>query len=325
MPTQKLATSVYFELNDGHRIPALGMGTVPPDDPSLVKQQIIEAVKAGYRHIDTAWYYTTEKYVGEALKELFAEGVVKREDLFITTKVWHSFWHNPEKSLDQSLEALGLDYVDLFLQHWPICTHGDENGRPVRPMTFWNMPDYDDDPVTGTKFIEVYNKIEDIKINTSKVRSVGVSNYSIPKLKALLPKVKKYVPVVNQVEAHPHLPIQDLFDFCAEHKIIIEAFSPVGSTGAPVAKDPFIIKMGEKHGVTSNEIINAYHILQGRVVIPRSTNPERIRTNVRLPQLSKEELHELYELGEKNPRRYICDPWGYGLSHKYWKGDTLSK
>lgn len=95
--TIKKATDVYFTLNNGIKIPALGLGTVPSGDPSGVKDQVVTAIKAGYRLIDTAWYYGTEKYVGQALKEVFDEGVVKREDIFITTKVWPSFWHSPEK------------------------------------------------------------------------------------------------------------------------------------------------------------------------------------------------------------------------------------
>ncbi|EDK37690.2 hypothetical protein PGUG_01788 [Meyerozyma guilliermondii ATCC 6260] len=325
MAQNKFATEITFDLNDGSKIPALGIGTVPPDDPSQVKDIIITAVKAGFRLIDTAWYYGTEKYIGEALKELFDEGVVKREDLFITTKVWHSFWHSPEKSLDTSLSDLGIDYVDLFLQHWPICSKGGPDGTPSKPMADDENVKYDDDPVTGTKFIDVYNAIEDIKANTNKVRSVGVSNYSITKLKQLLPKVKHFVPVVNQIEYHPQLPQQDLVDFCAEHKILIEAYSPVGGTGAPVLKIPYVKELADKYGVTVNEIVNAYHICEGRIAIPRSSNYDRIKNMVRLPKLNKEELSALYKIGEGHPVRYVNDPWGYGIGFKWWKGDTLSK
>ncbi|KAK7684126.1 hypothetical protein QCA50_012770 [Cerrena zonata] len=321
--SQKLATEIDLPLNDGHRIPALAIGTLPPDLPQRVTAQVITAVKAGYRHIDTAWYYGTEKYVGEALKHLFAEGY-KREDLFITTKVWHSFWHSPEKSLDKSLSDLGISYVDLLLQHWPVCSHGDENGLPSEPME-GDYVKYDDDPVTGTKFIDVYNAIEDIKLNTNKVKSVGISNYSIPKLKQLLPKVKKFVPAVNQIELSPHLPQKDLTDFCDQHKIIVSAYSPVGGTGAPVVKDPYVVELATKYGVEPNDITNAYHILNNRVSIPRSFNHDRIKKAIILPRLTKDELDSLYKLGEENPRRYTNDPWGYGLGFRWWDGDTLSK
>ncbi|KAK6457322.1 D-arabinose dehydrogenase [Scheffersomyces xylosifermentans] len=320
----QLATSVKLTLNNGKTIPALGLGTVPSDDPSDVKDQVITAIKAGYRHIDTAWYYGTEKYVGEALKELFDEGVVKREDLFITTKVWPSFWHSPEKSLDISLATLGLDYVDLFLQHWPVALHGDENGLPAQPRDKDGNLIYDDDPVSGTKFIDAYHSLEQILDNTTKVKSIGVSNYSLHKLKQLLPKVK-HIPVINQIEYHPQLPQQDLVDYAEKNGIQISAYSPVGSNGAPVLKLPLIQELATKYDVTVNEVANAYHILQGRSSLPRSSNLERIKTIVRLPSLTKEELASLYQVGVENPTRYINDEWGYGLGFKWWEGDTLSK
>ncbi|EGW32900.1 D-arabinose dehydrogenase [Spathaspora passalidarum NRRL Y-27907] len=320
----QLATKVDLKLSNGKSIPALGLGTVPPEDPSELKQQVITAIKAGYRHIDTAWYYGTEKYIGQALKELFDEGVIKREDLFVTTKVWPSFWHSPEKSLDKSLEDLGLDYVDLFMQHWPVALHGDENGLPPAPKHDDGSLWYDDDPVTGTKFIETYHKMEDIIDKTSKVKSIGVSNYSIPKLKQLLPKVRKYAPVVNQIELHPQLPQLELVDYCKSKGIVVVAYSPVGSNGAPVLKVPLIQELAKKYDVTTNEITNAYHVLNGRGVLPRSSNLERIKTIIRLPQLSEDDLKKLDQVGLQNPKRYICDSWGYGLGFRYWEGDTLS-
>ncbi|CAK9439655.1 uncharacterized protein LODBEIA_P37550 [Lodderomyces beijingensis] len=325
MAPAKKATDVYFTLNNGNKIPALGLGTVPSDDPADVKDQVVTAIKAGFRLIDTAWYYGTEKYVGEAIKQVIAEGIVKREDLFITTKVWPSFWHNPEKSLDQSLETLGLDYVDLLLQHWPICLHGDENGQPTQPKDEEGNLKYDDDPATGTKFIDVYHTLEDILDNTSKTKAIGVSNYSIPKLKQLLPKIKKHVPAANQIEYHPQLPQQDLVDLCTEHKIIVECYSPVGGPGAPVLKLPLVQELAKKYDTSVNEIVDAYQILNGRVALPRSSNLQRIASITGLPELTKEELDELYQIGAKNPTRYTNDPWGYGIGFRWWQGDDKSK
>ncbi|CAH6719639.1 NAD(P)H-dependent D-xylose reductase [[Candida] jaroonii] len=324
MVQHNLATEVDIKLNDGNTLPALGLGTVPSDDPSDVKNQVVAAVKAGYRHIDTAWYYGTEKYIGEALKQIFEEGIATREDLFITSKVWPSLHHDPEKSLNSSLKDLGIDYVDLLLQHWPVCLHGDANGLPATPFDAKGNLLYDDDPVSGTGYIKFYNRIEDLKFNSNKIKSVGVSNYSVPKLRELLRNRKRYVPVVNQIEYHPQLPQKDLENFCAEHNIILEAYSPVGGTGAPVLKLPLINELAKKYDVSVNEIANAYHLLQGRSALPRSSNLARIKVNVRLPQLTNDEIQQLYNIGDKKPVRYTNDPWGYGIGFKWWEGDTLS-
>lgn len=319
-----LATEVNLKFHNGRVFPALGLGTVPPKDKSEVKQQVITAIKAGYRHIDTAWYYGSEEYIGEALKELFADGTVKREDIFITTKVWPSYWHSPQKSLDESLQKLGLDYVDLLLQHWPVCLKGDENGLPPAPKDDQGNLLYDDDPVDGTKYLDFYHSLEDILETTNKVKSIGVSNYSIPRLRKLL-SVAKYKPVINQIELHPQLPQVDLVQFCEEKNIIVVAYSPVGSNGAPVLKLPLIKKLAEKYNVTENEIAQAYHILNGRGVLPRSSNLQRIKTIIGLPHLTEDELNELTQIGIDNPKRYICDAWGYGIGFKWWDGDNLSK
>lgn len=313
----KLATEVDFTLSDGKKIPALGLGTVPPKDPSELQAQVITAVKAGYRHIDTAWVYGTEKYIGEALKQLFDEGVVKREDLFITTKCWPSYALNPEKSLDESLAALGIDYVDLFLQHWPAVFKSDENGQPLRPTDSEGNVMLADDPKA---FITFYNRIEDILENTTKARSIGVSNYSIDLLDELLQNVKKHKPVVNQIEYHPLLPHQDLIEFSAKNGVHITAFSPVGSTGAPIIKIPLVQQLAEKYNVTTNEIANAYHILQGRSTLPRSSNLERIKTIIRLPELTKGELAQLYQLGVDNPKSFVTFfPWDKSFKFSWEK------
>lgn len=326
MVQHKLATEAYLTLNDGSKMPALGLGTLPShNDPGDVKNQVIAAVRAGYRHIDTAWYYGTEKAIGEALHYIFTEGICKREDLFITTKVWPSIHHHPERAVDQSLKDLGLDYVDLVLQHWPVCLHGDANGLPKEPYDEHGHLIYDDDPAEGTGFIAFYHKLEDLKFNTDKIKNVGISNYSIPKLRTLLREIKRYVPVVNQIEYHPQLPQQDLVDFCKENGIIVEAYSPVGGIGASVLKLPYVQELAEKYEVSTNEIANAYHILNGRSTLPRSSNLARIKGNIKLPPLTKEELQNLYNIGAENPKRYTNDPWGYGLGFKWWDGDTLSK
>lgn len=270
-------------------------------------------MKAGYRHIDTAWYYGTEAYIGEALKELFDAKVVTREELFITTKVWPSMHANPEKSLEQSMKDLGVDYVDLLLQHWPLAFDSDSDGQPAVPYN----ADGTIREASNATFIDFYQKLENIYLNTSLVRALGVSNYSQGFLEKLL-RVAKVVPVVNQIELHPYLPQQALCDYCQEHGILITAYSPLGSSGAPLVKEPLVQRLAEKYGVGAGELLQSYHIQSGRIVIPRSTNTERIRGSVRLAPISKGDLDALYQLGVLAPKRFICDPWGTKLGFEWW-------
>lgn len=315
----KLATEPRVKLNNGKEIPLLGLGTYCLGEHSEVKEQVKTAIKAGYRHIDGAWVYLTEKYVGEAINELIAEGIVTREELFVTTKIWPTFHTNPEEGLKQSLKDLNLDYVDLVLQHWPVnLACPDKNGKPMFPKNEDGSTAFDDNTSDETGFIEFYKNLEEMYLkNPDKVSSIGVSNYSISFLEKLLPVVK-VKPVVNQIEYHPQLPQQDLVDYCTKNGIHITAYSPVGSNGAPVLKLPLLQTLAEKYGVTTNEIAIAYHILEGRSAIPRSSNLERIKTNIRLPELTTEELKQLYQIGVDKPKRYVAEKGWPALGFERW-------
>lgn len=306
-----LSTEIYFTFNNGNKVPAFGLGTAAQlNRVSETKQAVKAAVKAGYRHIDTAWAYGVEEYVGEALQELFEEGVVKREDLHITSKVWHTMWDEVDRSLNESLKWLRLDYVDLFLQHWPLCSQKvhdphfvdqtakdpvDENGKPL----------YDE----RGDWIQTYKDIEKIYLdpNDTRVRAIGVSNFPIEYLERVLNECK-VVPVCNQVELHPHLPQRDLCDFCREHNILVTAYSPFGGNDAPLLNAPIIREMCAKYDATSNEILTSYHLRQGTIVIPRSLNPTRIAANKSFIPLSEEDINKLNEFGKQNRKRLINSP-----------------
>lgn len=310
-----LSTEIYFTLNNGNKVPAFGFGTAAPHQRlAETKQAVKAAVKAGYRHIDTAWVYGTEEYVGEALQELFEEGTVKREDLHITTKVWHTMWNDVEESLKESLQRLKLDYVDLYLQHWPLCgkkVHDpqgvnqlakdprDENGKPF----------YDDGD-----WIETYRSIEKIYLDPkdTRVRAIGVSNFPIEYLNRLM-KECKTVPACNQVELHPHLPQRDLAEFCHEHKIILTAYSPLGGNGAPNLEIPLLKDLVKKYDASANDILTSYHIRQGTMVIPRSLNPTRIASNLEFVPLSLEDIEKLNEFGKRNRKRHINGDFVAGI------------
>lgn len=308
------ATDIYFTFNNGNKIPALGLGTANSGDKiPLTKDAVKIAVKNGYRHIDTAWIYETEDVIGEALNELFEEGVVKREDLFITTKVGNPLYRDPEASLNESLEKLGIDYVDLFLQHWPYGNEAvyDENGKLDRAKSKANTD-------RDTDYIASYQRIEKLyKEHPEKIKNIGVSNYSVEFLTKLLEKAE-IVPVTNQIELHPHLPQKDVVEFSESHKILLTAYSPVGSSGAPNLEIPIVKELAKKYNVTANSILTSYHIKEGRIVIPKSTNEQRIKDATVLAPLTKEDLQALTEFGEKNPKRFIAPAWGKTLGFKIW-------
>ncbi|CAI4037384.1 hypothetical protein SMKI_02G2590 [Saccharomyces mikatae IFO 1815] len=304
-------TEIYFSLNNGVRIPALGLGTANPQEKlAETKQAVKAAIKAGYRHIDTAWAYRTEPFVGEAIKELLEEGTIKREDLFITTKVWPVLWDEVDRSLNESLKALGLDYVDLLLQHWPICFGKVKDPEGI--SGYMKLP-VDDSGKTvyasNGDWLETYKQLEKIYLdsNDHRVRAIGVSNFSIEYLERLI-KECKVKPTVNQVESHPHLPQVELRKFCFMHDILLTAYSPLGSQGAPNLKIPLVKKLCEKYNVTGNDLLISYHIRQGTIVIPRSLNPVRISSNIEFVCLTKDELQELNEFGEKYPVRFMDVP-----------------
>ncbi|CDO94456.1 unnamed protein product [Kluyveromyces dobzhanskii CBS 2104] len=306
-----VSSEVYFTFNNGNKVPAFGLGTAAPHQKlAETKQAVKAAVKAGYRHIDTAWAYGVEEYVGEALQELFEEGVVKREDLHVTTKVWHTMWSDANKSLNESLHRLKLDYVDLLLQHWPLCTqkipdpHGVDN-IAKEPVDDQGKPLYDE----NGDWIETYKQIERIYLDPedTRVRAIGVSNYPIEYLMRVL-KECRTVPACNQVELHPRLPQRELREFCNEHKIIVTAYSPLGGNGAPLLDLPILKELSEKYDASPNDILTSFHIRQGTIVIPRSLNPTRIASNLEFVPLSAEDVRRLNEYGETNKKRFINGP-----------------
>lgn len=309
------ATKVTFTLNNGKTIPALGFGTANfREKVKPTMAAVYNAIKAGYRHIDAAWVYETEREVGEGIKQAIDEGLVTREELFVTTKVEPCVAHHPEVSLKESLERLQLDYVDLLLQHWPYSreTVFNEDGTINKAASLKNPINYDD-------YVDSYKRIEKLyQENPDKIKSIGVSNYSIKYLTNLL-KSASVKPVVNQVELHPHLPQKDLVKFCEDNGILITAYSPLGANGAPNLEIPLVKQLAEKYGVTRNAILSSYHIKEGRIVIPKSTVEQRIKDAAVLVDLTSEDLAALTKFGEENPERFIHVKEGEPLGFDNWK------
>ena len=298
-------TSLSLELNTGNKIPALGLGTWQSPKGEVAKAVEYALTEAGIRHIDAAYLYQNEEEVGEGIKKAIAYGKVTREDIFVTTKVFATFHKRVAESLDASLKNLGLDYVDLLLVHWPIGFNPTGND-PLVPTKADGSADIDD----SFDVVETWKQFEDIYINTTKVKAIGVSNFSIGILEDLLPHAE-VVPAVNQIENHPFLPQFELFEFAKSKGILIEAYSPLGSTGGPLLKQKAVLKIAEKHKAEPASVLISWHLLEGRVVLPKSVTPKRILSNSELVQLDAEDLKILDNLHkEHGVIRHIKPTWG---------------
>ncbi|CDK27565.1 unnamed protein product [Kuraishia capsulata CBS 1993] len=295
-------STVSYPLNTGAKIPAVGFGTFQATDEEAYSS-VVAALKAGYRHIDTAWIYGNESQVGQAIKD----SGVPREEIFVTTKVWGTFHQKPLENLEISLEKLGLEYVDLWLIHWPVPLN--PNGNSPRMPT---NPDGSRDVVPESEwdFVKTYELVQEA-VALGKAKSVGVSNFSIKNLKKLLAApTTKIVPAANQVELHPLLPQPELIEFCKQNNIVVEAYSPLGSTGSPVLKDETLIAIAKEYEVSPATIAISWAVWRNTVVLPKSVTASRIESNLEIVQLKDEDGERINEIAKKNgPKRLINPPW----------------
>ncbi|KAG0267082.1 hypothetical protein BG011_009154 [Mortierella polycephala] len=294
------------KLNTGANIPLLGLGTWQ-SKPDVVKHAVKFALQTGYRHIDAAWIYGNEKEVGEAIRE----SNIPREQIFVTTKLWNNS-HRPQDvlpALETSLKNLGLDYVDLYLMHWPLAFKSgpepvtkDADGKIV----FENVD-----------FTDTYKAMEDL-LATGKTKAIGVSNFSIENLEKIIDSCK-VVPAANQVELHPENPQWELLDFCKSKGIHVTAYSPLGSTESPLIKREEITKIAQKHNSPNASVLIAWGQQRGTSVIPKSVNESRIASNFKDIELDEEDLKVLKSLTEGKAAHRYCDPkefWGIDLFKK---------
>ncbi|KAL4263967.1 NADP-dependent oxidoreductase domain superfamily protein [Pleurotus pulmonarius] len=280
-------------------MPQIGLGTWL-SKPKEVESAVEIAVRNNYRHLDLAMCYENQDEVGAALKKVIPS-VVKREDLFLTSKLWNT-GHRPdqvEKELDETLAQLGVDYLDLYLIHWPVAfVHGQGTLQPKHPSKEEAYLDLE------PSIVETWKAM--IALPKSKVRNIGVSNFTIEHIKALI-SATGVVPTVNQIEAHPLLPQDELVAFCNENDIKITAYSPLGNNlvGKPKLTDyPVVQEIAQKLGATTAQVLIAWGVYRGYIVIPKSVQEERIISNFKQIELSKEDYEAVSAVGKDNYTRF---------------------
>ncbi|MBP8023452.1 MAG: aldo/keto reductase [Paludibacter sp.] len=264
-----------LQFSNGDIFPAFGLGTWL-SKPGEVGEAVLQALRTGYRHIDCAYIYGNEKEIGNALTFAFENGIVTREELFITSKLWNSFHHpeSVEPAIRKTLADLQLDYLDLYLIHWPLVfKQGHDQARSANDLL-----STDEVPLADT-----WKAMEKIK-RKGLTRHIGVSNFSIKKLDELS-KQSETKPEVNQVEIHPFFTQEKMLRYCRENDIIVTAYSPLGSrhlikTNESITQQQIIIRLAEKYNCTPAQIILAWGMARGYAVIPKSVNADRIIENI---------------------------------------------
>lgn len=314
-----MSSGIAFKLNNGVSIPAVGFGTFANEGAKgQTYAAVIHALRTGYRHLDCAWAYFNEDEVGEAIRDFLKENTsVKRSDLFVCTKVWNHLHEKDEVkwSLNDSLKRLQLDYVDLFLIHWPIAAEKDTNAGPkIGPDGKYVIKkELTENPEpTWRAMEELYEE--------GKTRSIGVSNWTIAGLEKLL-KFAKVKPQVNQVEIHPFLPNDDLVQYCFKNDIMPAAYSPLGSqnqvpsTGEKVNTNKTLIDIAEKGNNTLAQVLIAWGLKRGYVVLPKSSTPSRIESNFKHIELSDADFQAVNKVAEGRHTRFVNmkDTFGYDV------------
>lgn len=265
-----------FSLSNGVKMPCLGFGTWQSSDGEEAYNAVLSALRLGYRHIDTAAAYGNEKSVGRAIADFLKESSVKRSDLFITTKLWNEDhgYENAKKAIEVSLEKLGLDYLDLYLIHWP---------NPVKFRSCWQKAN-----------AESWAAMEEA-VDAGKIRAIGISNFCERHIDELL-KTAKIKPMVNQIKVCPGQPQKQLADYSRSLGMVVEGYSPLGTGG--IFKNAEIKQLAEKYGRTVAQVCIRWCLQQGVVPLPKSVNPARIEENSKIFDfnLSDEDLERIANL-----------------------------
>ncbi|PJM75231.1 aldo/keto reductase [Bifidobacterium simiarum] len=237
----------FTRLNNEIKIPRIGLGVFQTPNGLQTENAVLWALENGYRHIDTAMIYGNEASVGAAI----AKSGVKRRDIFVTTKLWNEDIrrHRAKEAFEESLDRLGMDYVDLYLIHWPADGWQDA----------WEAMG------------ELYTD--------RRVRAIGVSNFQIHHLEELA-TISDITPAVDQIESSPQFGNGEVIEYCRAHGIAVEAWSPLGGTGGTLLSNPVLTAIGAKYGKSAAQVVIRWHLQRGVIVLPKSTHEQRIHENI---------------------------------------------
>ena len=316
-----MSDSKYHKLNNGLNIPIIGLGTTTimgigaggimgTTGKKNIEEIVYQSIKNGTRLIDTATKYDNDVEIGNGIKRAINEGIIKREDLFIITKMWPTEKDDPEKTLKNALSKLQLDYIDLYLDHWPLskCYNGKEDFKWVSIKDLWP-------------------KMEKL-VEEGLAKSIGVSNYNVQNLLTVL-SICKIKPVVNEVEFHPYLYQKYLKEFCDKEDIKIVAYYPLikgvnfrtryekimKEKNMDLFNEEVVKNLAKKYGKTVGQIILNWHIHLGIIPIPGTSNPERMKENLDSANFKMEE-NDIQELCSFENKQYrFCDGVGiFGIN-----------
>ncbi|KAG8987725.1 hypothetical protein FRB90_003177 [Tulasnella sp. 427] len=305
-----MANVPSLKLSNGTKIPQIGLGTWQSKAGEVEKAVAYALKDAGYRHIDCAFAYGNEKEVGDGIKE----SGVPRKDIFITSKIWCTWHGRVEEQLKITLERLGTDYVDLLLVHWPVAMNPEGN-HPFFPL----LPNGKRDILYDWPLRKTWEQFEAV-YEKGLAKAIGVSNFSQLKLEEEILPFAKIKPMVNQLEIHPYNPQHKLVEWLHSQDIVVEAYSPLGSTDAPLLKDDAIVEIAERNQVSPSSVLLGWSIAKGIVPLPKSVNPERILTNIQYAKLAPADVEKIDGLAAAGKqKRLIRPPWsGVKLGFDDW-------